>query len=602
MHAFFLTRSRRNHWGANIARGAGIFLALALLSSACSDDSASPEAGSECSIENPCPETKSCLQGVCVGRVLSQCNNDDDCPGGDYRCIDAVCKLPTPDAGPSANNGADASHNNNPNPPDTTAGEGPRVVSISPADGAEDVALDTAITIQFSEAMDPTSMNFYSLVVRDANNLSLDLDAVDAIVYDAETYTTTLTPAGALKPSEGYKVEVRSGARNMRGVGINPPVSATFITRYEEPARHRDLARTWAPILYQGIDPAEGVTPNENATNIVNPTRPDADIPTRIDFDGNRTASDNLRNAQDASEPMNASIYYSVSESDKYYFLHYILYYPTRYGVDTHAEHDFAGLVVVVDKASQTMMMSESVSLVGAGEVTLGFKPEGSPVGVPGGDLGERNMRAFPPGELEDGTHFPLYVLAGSHQACHWYKTGRDGHCLHARAQFPGPATGAQPGAAAPTSGVLMRPADAGQTFEQATLSAESGFWEMTYALVPIPTGLWALRGNYDANGLFDLAFPYKPAGTDRPTGVGPDENLMLPKILQSNAPSTNGRMPFSWMATPGQRNQGQWLLDPVYIMENRYLFGGNTSTDYCYNFYLNIDNRGGAAYPGCAQ
>lgn len=600
MHASFLTRSRGHRLGANLIGSVGIFLALTLLLSACSDETASPEAGAECSAQNPCPETKSCLQGVCVARVLSECSTHDDCPGGDYRCVDAVCKLPTPDAGSNHDPEADVWPNNNSTPPDATAGDGPQVVSITPADRAEDVALDTAITIQFSEAMDPTSMNFYSLVVRDSNNRSLNLDAVDAIVYDAATYTTTLRPTEALKPSEGYKIEVRSGARNMRGVGVNPPVSSTFVTRYDEPASHRALARTWAPILYQGIDLAEGVTPNENATNIVNPSRADADIPTRIDFDANRSASDNLRNAQDASKPVNASIYYSVSESDKYYFLHYILYYPARYGTDTHAEHDFAGLIVVVDKASQTMMMAESVSLVGPGEVTLGFKPDTSPVSVPGGDLGGRSMRAFPPGELEDGTHFPLYVLAGSHQACHWYKTGRDGHCLHARAQFPGPPTGAEPGASGPTSGVVMRPADAGQTFEQAALNPESGFWEMTYALVPIPTGLWALRGNYDANGLFDLAFPYKPAGTDRPTGVGPDENLMLPKTLQSNAPNANGRMPFSWLATPGQRNQGQWLLDPVYIMENRYLFGPATSSDYCYNFYLNIDHRGGASPAGC--
>src|SRR5690554_3405731 len=220
MHAPFLTRSRRKHWGANIARGAGILLALTLLSSACSDDSEPTQTGAQCSTENPCPDTQSCLQGVCVARVMSQCTNDSDCPGGDYRCIDQTCKLPTPDAGPDVPNDPDASNNNSPSP-DTTPGDGPRVVSTSPPDGAENVALDTAITIQFSEAMDPTSMNFYSLVVRDANNLSLDLDAQNAIAYDAATFTTTLTPLAPLKPSEGYKVEIRSGARNMHGVGIN---------------------------------------------------------------------------------------------------------------------------------------------------------------------------------------------------------------------------------------------------------------------------------------------------------------------------------------------------------------------------------------------
>ncbi|AWV88238.1 Ig-like domain-containing protein [Bradymonas sediminis] len=594
MHAPHLSRARRPRWSTKITRYAGVFLALSLLTSACADDDATADDGAQCSIDNPCPETQSCLQGVCIAREISQCTYDSDCPGGDYRCIDQTCKLPTPDAGTNPNNSSDTTGNNT--LPDTTPGDAPRVISTSPANGDSDVALDTQLTIKFNEPMDPVSMNFYSLVFRDANNMSLDAD----IEYDAETYTTTLSPIEPLKPAEGYTLEIRSGVRNMGMVGVNPKVTVAFSTAYEEPAKHATLARTWAPLIYQGIDLNEGVTPNEQGDNIVNPTRPDADIPTRIDFDGNRSAVDNQSNSMRAATPINASIYYSVTESTSYYFLHYFLYYPSRYGVDTRAEHDFAGLLVVVDKATDKMLMTENVSLAAARELTNGFKPEGSPARVPGGDLGDRSMSTFPLSQLEDGTHFPLYVPAGSHEACHWYQTGRDGFCLHASAQFPGPSTGAAPGAARPTSGVVLRPGDTGQTFEQATKNADTGFWEMRYELLPIPSSLWTLRGNYDTDGLFELPFSYRPEGTDRPTGVGPDEVLMLPKNLQSNATDANGRLPFSWLATPGKRNQGQWLLDPVYIVENRYVLGASPSADYCYNFFLNIDNRASSAHPGC--
>src|SRR5690554_5262470 len=237
MHAPHLSRARRPRWSTKITRCAGILLALSLLAGACSDDDATPDDGAQCSIDNPCPETQSCLQGVCIAREISQCTYDSDCPGGDYRCIDQTCKLPTPDAGTNPNNSSDTTGNNT--LPDTTPGDAPRVISTSPANGDSDVALDTQITIKFNEPMDPVSMNFYSLVFRDANNMSLDAD----IEYDADTYTTTISPIAPLKPAEGYTLEIRSGVRNMGMVGVNPKVTVAFSTQYEEPAKHATLAR-----------------------------------------------------------------------------------------------------------------------------------------------------------------------------------------------------------------------------------------------------------------------------------------------------------------------------------------------------------------------
>lgn len=599
------TRTRRFFRPTNLAFIATIFLFAATISSGCSED-VSPEDKAECSAETPCPGTQSCLQGRCISRGVSDCTTNADCPGGDYQCVDQVCKLPTPDAGPSGDDDTGAeidATDTNPTQRDTTSPDGPYVVATSPQEADTDVALDSVISIEFSEAMDPTSLNYNSLLIRDANDRALDAE----IAYDPDTHTATLTPTAPLNPAESYQLDIRAGARSAgagsaQSLGVDPPVTVIFSTHFEESAKHTELARTWAPILYQGIDRAEGeVASEEDGETVVNPARPDADIPTRIDFDGNLSADDNITHSKDVSTPINASIYYSVTESTQYYFLHYLLYYPSRYdGAGLHAEHDFAALTVVVDKASEEMLMSETVFLGQSNETTLGFRPDESPVRVRGNEGGDRNMSAFPSTQLEDGTHFPLNILAGIHEACHWYKSGYNGRCLHTSAQFPGPPTGADAEDTAPTSGVVIRPGDTAQTFGQATRNAETGFWEMTYSLVPIPTGLWGLRGRYNQDGLFDLSFTYDPLGENRPTGVPEEQSLRLPKNLQTDEPNSFGRMPFTWLATPTQSNQGQWLLDPAYIINSRFNLGTNSSTDYCYNFYLDIDNRGDAAHPEC--
>lgn len=100
-------------------------------------------------------------------------------------------------------------------PGDTTP---PTVTSTSPAAGATNVAVATAVTAVFSEAMDAATVNSSTFELRDgANNL-----AAGTVAFAAATRTATLTPSAALTPSTSYTATVKGGAAGVADLAGNP--------------------------------------------------------------------------------------------------------------------------------------------------------------------------------------------------------------------------------------------------------------------------------------------------------------------------------------------------------------------------------------------
>jgi hypothetical protein len=92
--------------------------------------------------------------------------------------------------------------------PDTTP---PTVTGRSPASGATNVLLSSPVTVTFSEAMDPASINTNSIELRAANVI------VPATVsYNTANRMATLTPASALIANTTYSLTVRGGALEPR--------------------------------------------------------------------------------------------------------------------------------------------------------------------------------------------------------------------------------------------------------------------------------------------------------------------------------------------------------------------------------------------------
>lgn len=76
----------------------------------------------------------------------------------------------------------------------------------------------------------------------------------------------------------------------------------------------RDIAARFAPVFYQAIG-----------------DKPRGDYPTNFDFDGDWRGDNNWKNTDDPKFALRGFIYYSVSETQTHYFIHYAVFHPRDY-------------------------------------------------------------------------------------------------------------------------------------------------------------------------------------------------------------------------------------------------------------------------------
>ena len=95
--------------------------------------------------------------------------------------------------------------------PDTTP---PTVTAQSPAAGSNNVAVNTAVTATFSEAMDPATITASAFELRGPAPASTLVTAT--VAYNSSTRTATLTPTVALSNLATYTATVKGGATDPR--------------------------------------------------------------------------------------------------------------------------------------------------------------------------------------------------------------------------------------------------------------------------------------------------------------------------------------------------------------------------------------------------
>ena len=98
----------------------------------------------------------------------------------------------------------------------------PSVTSETPASGASNVAVSTAPTVTFNEAMQSSTI---SLTLENSSGSSM----AGSVSYNSTTNVVTFTPTSALAPNTTYTVTV-SGAESMSGVAMTAPFSCSFTT------------------------------------------------------------------------------------------------------------------------------------------------------------------------------------------------------------------------------------------------------------------------------------------------------------------------------------------------------------------------------------
>ncbi|MEI9808761.1 MAG: Ig-like domain-containing protein [Bacteroidota bacterium] len=97
----------------------------------------------------------------------------------------------------------------------------PTVSSVSPANTATGVALGTAVSAVFSEAMNATTVTASTVQLRNASATVITA----AVAYNAGTKTATLTPSSALAYSTTYTATVKGGASGVKDAAGNALVN-----------------------------------------------------------------------------------------------------------------------------------------------------------------------------------------------------------------------------------------------------------------------------------------------------------------------------------------------------------------------------------------
>jgi hypothetical protein len=106
---------------------------------------------------------------------------------------------------------------------DSTTGTNPKVISTNPTSNLTGVPRNNAIAFTFSEAMDPTTINNSTFMLKQGST------AVPGTVTYSGT-TATFTPTTILAPGTAYTATVTTGAKTPAGIGLASNTVWNFTT------------------------------------------------------------------------------------------------------------------------------------------------------------------------------------------------------------------------------------------------------------------------------------------------------------------------------------------------------------------------------------
>jgi hypothetical protein len=236
------------------------------------------------------------------------------------------------------------------------------------------------------------------------------------------------------------------------GCGQTEPTAAPAST--EVPFSYEELARRYAPIIYQG-------------------TATDQDYITAVDFDGDWLSNNNWENQP--SGDLSAHVYYSVIETETHWFVFYSLFHPRDYTDDPCEksegchENDMESIQMIVRKDGSSFGRLQAMQTLAHGYIYL-YPADDS---VSKGFLEPvANVR------MEEG---PPVVFVETY-----------GHGIYGKKIILVPHT------------TIYRVGNEAQTPE------ELGDKDVSYRLVPIYDTLWQRRGEIGPGKTFDQPFDYR--------------------------------------------------------------------------------------------
>lgn len=116
----------------------------------------------------------------------------------------------------------------------------PEVISTSPLDGSYDVSEQAKISASFSEEIDPTTLNKYTVILSDGNH---DVDG--KITYDKRTSKIVFFPLEKLKSGQKYTMMIATGVKDTAGNPIQLTREWTFTTKKTIIAEKPKIIKTY---------------------------------------------------------------------------------------------------------------------------------------------------------------------------------------------------------------------------------------------------------------------------------------------------------------------------------------------------------------------
>ena len=465
----------------------------------------------------------------------------------------------------------------------------PSILALSPVEGSSITREDASWRVTFDEPLDSRSVSPFTVKLTNAERGELNVDV--SLDPTGEEILVTLAMDEPFAPSESYTLSISEQVRDTAFNNLGRREQALYFPATARDEDNHALAMRWAPVIYQEIF-------DTSADNWRQ------DLPTRLDADQDFSAANNPSSlAAIPAASYRAAGYYHVAQTPSHHFITYIYYYPSRRLNDPTASaptslaaHDFTGVLLVVERGTDDLLIAEGLRVEESYDVLISFTnaDRAAEVSLPGEG---RITGTFSPAMIDSGAQegrYPLYVPAGRHEACYWYEPQvRPPYdvCVHPDQAFR---DGKQ--------GVLLAPSDTGMTYGEATPASDAAApyaATMTYELLPFDAIFWHKRSLVGADLLFDRRRSYTPDG-GRPSQRPDGSSILIPQSLshEQNMEVSYGKTPYSWLTQPARSNRGQWLIDPAWTIPQRYYVPQTPawSYEYCYNLTLGLDARQTAA------
>jgi methionine-rich copper-binding protein CopC len=131
----------------------------------------------------------------------------------------------------------------------------PSVSSVTPANGATGVAVNSTIALTFNEALNPATVTTSTVQLLDANNNAV----AESVSYNSTNNTVTVTPASYLQNNATYTVLVHGGSS---GSVIQDPAGHNMTANYSS------SFTTIAPVAVSSVSPTNGGTNVATGTTV----------------------------------------------------------------------------------------------------------------------------------------------------------------------------------------------------------------------------------------------------------------------------------------------------------------------------------------------